>query len=515
MRRRDLLLGGIALAGAGVASGWVYAAPSAAPASTAKPAAATAFEASAVRRNAQSLAQAPYAIKDNKLPDVLAKLSYDDYRKIRFDADRSLWRGSGRPYEAQFFHRGFLYKDRVQIFEVADGKATEIAYAPELFRTDDLQLPAQADQGFAGFRLHGPINKLDYFDEICAFLGASYFRAVAKGQVYGLSARGLAIKTASAEGEEFPAFRSFWIERPNPGARSIVVHALLDSPSAAAAYRFSVTPQEVTTLFDVEMVLYPRIDIAEAGIAPLTSMFYFAANDRIGVDDFRPAVHDSDGLAIWSGRGEQLWRPLANPEELQVSSFVDDGVRGFGLMQRRRHFSDFKDVEARYDQRPSLWVEPVGNWGKGAVHLVEIPTKSEIHDNIVASWRPAVPLKAKSEYIFNYRLHWCSQNPGTTPLATVAETMIGGSGREGSRLVVIELTGESLRNLPDGKQFQVEVSADKGRTAFPVAHPNPITGGWRMSFEFMPDDAKVVELRAVLKNEGQPVSETWIYRWTA
>jgi len=513
MRRRDLLLGGVALAGLVPLSRFALAAaPTAAPA---KPPAATAFEASAVRRTAQSLAAAPFASRDSKLPDELAKLTYDDYRKIRFEPARSLWRGTNRPFEAQFFHRGFLYKDRVQIFEVADGKATEIAYAPDLFQSDGIPLPQQADLGFAGFRLHAPINKPDYFDEICAFLGASYFRGIAKGQVYGLSARGLSIKTASPDGEEFPSFKTFWIERPNPGARSIVVHALLDSPSAAAAYRFTITPQDTTNLFDVEMVLYPRADIAEAGIAPLTSMFFFAGNDRVGVDDFRPAVHDSDGLAMWTGKGEQLWRPLANPQDLQVSSFVDEGIRGFGLMQRRRGFEDFKDIEARYDQRPSLWVEPLGNWGKGAVHLVEIPTKSEIHDNIVASWRPEAPLKAKSEYIFNYRLHWCSTNPGTTPLATVAETLIGVGSREGARVVVIELTGDAVKNVPEDRKFQVEVSADKGKTLNAIAHANPVTGGWRMSFEFMPEENKIVELRAVLKSEDKPVSETWIYRWSA
>ena len=318
---------------------------------------------------------------------------------IRFLPDHALWRADRLPFQLQFFHRGFYYANRVDIFEVKDGLATPIIYSPEMFSFGDQPAPDVKNLGFAGFRIHGPINRPDYFDEIGVFLGASYFRAVAKGQDYGLSARGLSINTADPKGEEFPNFRTFWVERPAKGATSIVVHALLDSESAAAAYRFTIRPGE-TTIYDIEVTLFPRVQIEQIGLASLTSMYFFGANDRGGVDDFRPEVHDSDGLAIQNGRGEQIWRPLDNPADLQVSAFVDNNPRGFGLMQRERDFRTYEDLEARYEKRPSAFVEPIGDWGEGVVHLVEIPTRPR---STTTSWRSGVrarPTRAKGEYAY-------------------------------------------------------------------------------------------------------------------
>lgn len=265
-----------------------------------------------------------------------------------------MWHGEKLPFEVQFFHRGFFYKNRVDVYEVVDGQATKIQYRPDYFSFGETKPPSpDADLGFAGFRIHAPINRPDYYDEVCVFLGASYFRAVAKGEIYGLSARGLSINTGEAKGEEFPLFKAFWIEKPVPNATSIVVHALLDSKSAAASYRFTIRPG-ATTVFDVEMSLYPRVDLDHAGLAPMTSMFFFGPNDRNDVDDFRPAVHDSDGLAIYNGQGEQLWRPLSNPRDLQISTFADLNPHGFGLMQREKNFFAYEDLESQFERRPSL-----------------------------------------------------------------------------------------------------------------------------------------------------------------
>ncbi|HEX5508685.1 MAG TPA: glucan biosynthesis protein G, partial [Pseudolabrys sp.] len=346
------------------------------------------FAADMVRKQAQELANKPYAAPDNSLPDEFKKIDYDAYRSIRFIPQRALWRDEGLPFQVQFFHRGWIFKDRVTVYVVSNGKAQLIPYSPDLFNLGKLKPPApQIDLGFAGFRLHAKINRPDYYDEVGVFLGASYFRAVGKGQVYGMSARGLSIRTGDPKGEEFPAFKTFWIEKPAQHSTSIVVHALLDSPSAAAAFRFTIRPGD-TTIYDTEMTLYPRTDIAESGIGTGTSMFLFDANDRVGVDDFRPAVHDSDGLAMHSGRNEIIWRPVSNPRTLQLSYFGDVNPRGFGLMQRERDFFAYDDLESHFEKRPSLWVEPIGDWGEGNAQLVEIPTKEEIHDNIVAFWRP-------------------------------------------------------------------------------------------------------------------------------
>ena len=369
--------------------------------------------------------------------------------------------------------------------------------------------PSDADLGFAGFRIHAPINRPDYFDEVGVFLGASYFRAVAKGQTYGLSARGLAINTAEPKGEEFPLFKSFWIEKPQAKTNSIVVHALLDSKSATAAYRITIRPGE-NTVYDIEMTLYPRVDIAEPGIAPMTSMFFFDSNDRNGIDDFRPAVHDSDGLFIRNGRGESLWRVLTNPTDLQVSSFYDTNPRSFGLIQRQRDFHAYEDLESHFETRPSLRVEPIGDWGNGEVRLIEIPTQNEIHDNIVSFWRPKDALKAKGEYAFTYRLHW--GHGEKISLAKFAKTRIGAAS-ETLRLFVLDIVGEKLKGAePDS--VRGDVSSNFGKISNVVTQINPYSGGWRMSFNLDPEKKPVVELRAQLMQNGAPLSEVWVYRWT-
>ncbi len=272
------------------------------------------FSASAVRQLAKEASTKPFKAADNKLPEALQNLNYDRYRSLRFRPDFSLWRAERLPFEAQFFHRGFLYADKVDIFEVADGNAKRIAYTPDWFEFGEglTPPPASDDFGFASFRIHAAINRPDYYDEVCAFLGASYFRAVAKGQTYGLSARGLALNTGEASGEEFPAFRAFWIEKPAPKATAIVVHALLDSKSATAAYRFSIRPG-ATTVFDVEMTVYPRTELQHPGLAPMTSMFFFGPNDRNTIDDFRPSVHDSERACSSQRTGRAIVAAVAQP----------------------------------------------------------------------------------------------------------------------------------------------------------------------------------------------------------
>jgi glucans biosynthesis protein len=374
--------------------------------------------------------------------------------------------------------------------------------------------PPPGDYGFAGFRLHAPINRPDYYDEVCVFLGATYFRAVARNEGYGMSARGLSLKTGNPAGEEFPAFRAFWLERPQRGTNSIVITALLDSQSCSGAMRFSIRPGPETTM-DIETSLFPRVDITEAGVGTGTSMFYFDPSGRIGIDDYRPAVHDSDGLLMLTGRGEELWRPLSNPKTLQVSTFGDTSPRGFGLVQRKRTLGDYEDLEAHYERRPSLWVEPIGDWGEGGVQLLEIPTKDEVHDNIVAFWRPKQVLRAKSEVNYTCRLHWADLPPVRGSLARFTATRAGAGPQPGSRLFVLDAAGEALKTLPADAQLRFDVTADKGKIANPVAHAAPEIGGWRLSFELLPDKAAAVELHARLLNGDAPLTETWLYRWTA
>jgi periplasmic glucans biosynthesis protein len=469
------------------------------------------FDRSVVRQAARDLAAKPFKAPDSKLPDNLKDLNYDRYRAIRFLPDRALWRGEKLPFEVQFFHRGFFYTNRVDIHEVANGQATRIAYQPENFSFGSIPPPnSDADLGFAGFRLHAPINKPDYYDEVCVFLGASYFRAIAKGQGYGLSARGLSINTGETKGEEFPFFKTFWIEKPAANASSIVVHALLDSESAAAAYRFTIRPGG-TTVFDVEMAIYPRVDLEHVGLAAMTSMFFFGPNDRAEVDDFRPSVHDSDGLAIYNGKNEELWRPLHNPRDLQISTFADLNPHGFGLMQRQKNFFAYQDIESGFEKRPSLWAEPIGDWGEGSVQLIEIPTKEEVHDNIAAFWHPKSALPAKGENIYTYRLHWGADAPKPASLARFVRTGVGARG-EDSRIFVLDLVGDRLKQV-DATKIRGVVDAGKAKVQNIVTQPNPATGGWRLSFELPSKEKGPIDIRASLMQDNDAISEVWVYRW--
>lgn len=474
-----------------------------------------AFTPADVQKYARDLAAKPFAALKAELPKAFQQLTYDQYRDIRFKRERALWASEKMPFQVDFFHRGFFYKEPVTLYSVTEGQSRPVRYSPELFTFGpSVQAPEEGSiSDFSGFRLRAPINRADYFDEFVVFQGASYFRAIAKEQVYGLSARGLALKTAAPSGEEFPYFRTFWIEQPLAEASVIVVHALLDSESTTGAYRFTIRPGDATVM-DVEMTLYPRVELSQVGLAPLTSMFYFAANDRAGIDDFRSAVHDSDGLAIWNGREEWLWRPLTNPETLQVSAFVDVSPRGFGLLQRNRAFSDYQDLEARYERRPGVWVEPIGNWGQGSVMLIEIPSKSEYNDNIVAFWRPNQPIPPQSEYRFTYRLHWCWTPPVAPGRATTAATRTGAGSDKGTRHFVIDFVGGRFAELKDDPTVMAVIDTSAGTIKEPVVYPNPATGGWRVSFVLVLGNAPLYDLRCTLKRGEDTLSEVWSYRWT-
>jgi len=460
-----------------------------------------------------------------EVPKEWRDLSYEQYKFIWFRHTSALWRNSDAPYNVDFFHPGLYFPQAITIDTVEDGTARLVPFDLSAFdRTDKVpDLPEKGALGYSGFRLRTELDEPGKKTEFCVFQGGSYFRAIGLGQTYGLSARGLALKTGDPMGEEFPDFTRFWLERPGPGQRNMVVHALLDSPGVTGAYRFDITPGP-TCVIEVQATLFPRRDLTHVGLGPLTSMFLYDSTDRTRFDDFRPAVHDSDGLLIHNGAGEVLWRPLANPRALQVSSFVDQTPRGFGLMQRARDLSDFADLEAHYHNRPCSWVEPVGDWGKGAVTLVEIPADQEIYDNIVAYWRPQTPMQAGSRVDLAYRLNWGTENWDTeatgvisTPipnrLARVTNTSMG-ARRAGGRIVAIDFGNHPT--FEDGPEaMDMRISSVHVKTSAGVLQRNPQTGGLRLAFSFDPGKRKMVELRAQLHRDGAPASEVWLYRWTA
>ena len=439
------------------------------------------------------------------------RLTYDQYRAIRFKRDASIWARENRSFSLDLFYPGFIFDTPVNVNLVVGKVSRRVLFTNEVFDygPEVPVIEARDGLGYSGFRVRAPINRPDYADEFLVFQGASYFRAVARGQLYGISARGLAVRTARPEGEEFPAFTDFWIERPAKGAGQIVIHALLQSRSVVGAYTFTARPGEETVI-DVDVTLFPRVDIEAFGIAPLTSMFLFDATNRARFDDYRNAVHDSDGLLILNGRNERLWRPIANPRTLQVSSFLDDGPKGFGLMQRKRRFGDFEDAEAQYDRRPSAWIEPRGDWGPGHVELVEIPTDLEINDNIVAYWQPRRPLAAGKPAKFAYQLRFLAE-PLDQSLARVVATRVGQALQsETQRSFVIDF--QPAEPVPQDLKLRVSTSA--GKVLSPRIQLVPQSGVYRVSFELDPGRAALAELRAEVLSGGRPWGETWLYRWT-
>ncbi len=475
---------------------------------------AGAFEFADVDRIARERASRPYAKPSFVLPKALKDLSYDQVRDIRFDPARSLWRAEKLPFEVQFFHLGGFFEQPVRVHEVVGPEVREIGFdaADFSYGKNKLDRTQLGKLGHAGFRVHYALNSPAYKDELVVFLGASYFRALGKGQRYGASARGLAIDTAEREGEEFPRFEQFWIERPGAKASHLVIHALLDSRRVSGAYRFVIRPG-AETVTEVQSRLYLREAVAKLGIAPLTSMFFFGENQRGPTDDFRPEVHDSDGLAVETAHGEWIWRPLVNPRRLLVTSYSLTDPRGFGLLQRDRDFSNYEDLESRYELRPSVWVEPTSKWGSGRVELVQIPTPNETNDNIVAYWVPRVAPKVGEPYDVSYRLRWQKSNERRPPTAWTVQTRRG-HGYQPLADDVIKLTvdfdGPALRRLPADAPVEADVWVGSGQRLSLIVHHNEATGTWRMVVQVRRQNKdRPIELRAQLQHRGQSVSETW------
>jgi glucans biosynthesis protein len=474
-----------------------------------------------VDKIARERAAMPYADSSPKLPESIANIGYDQYRDIRYRPADAIWRGQSM-FELQMFHRGFNFDRRVNLSEVSEAGVRPILYSTSMFDFGKNAAPGQLppETGFAGFRVHFPLHTPAYKDEVVAFLGASYFRSLGRNQGYGISARGLAVDTATERGEEFPYFTDFWLVRPKPSDRILVIYAVLDSKSVAGAYRFEIRPG-TTTQVEVQSRLYPRRKIEKLGIAPLTSMFLFGENPGRRFDDFRPEVHDSDGLMVQNGAGEWLWRPLVNPKELLVSRFVDENPKGFGLAQRDRDFRNYQDNESRFERRPSYWIAPLGKWGKGSVELVELPTREEIHDNIVAYWLPAAPAEPGKPLSYSYLINSFSNSTVWPPGGKVIATRVGNAGvgtydesSNRTRRVLIDFAGGDLESLNAAQPVRAEVKANGGEVDSVTVEQLPGTGTWRVAFRLTPKGSGSVDMRCYLTLYGEAMTETWTYVWS-
>jgi glucans biosynthesis protein len=478
-----------------------------------------AFSLDDVSAKAQELAGQKFEAPRSNLPNEFREMKFADYQKIRFRTEKAEWADQKTPFRLSFYHQGMHFDTPVKINEITATTVEEIKYDPSRFDFADVTFDPKATEqlGYAGFRVLYPINKADKQDEIMTMLGASYFRVIGKGQTYGLSARGMAIDTALPSGEEFPRFREFWIQRPKPTDKHLVIFALLDSPRATGAYRLTVRPG-TDTVVDVKSRMFLRDRVTKLGVAPLTSMYLFGANQPSKVLNYRRELHDSSGLSIHAGNGEWIWRPLNNPKHLAVSNFSVENPRGFGLLQRGRDFSHYEDLDDRYDKRPSAWIEPKGDWGKGTVDLVEIPTADETNDNIVAFWSPEKLPEPGPPLDFSYRLHWTLDEASlhSPDSAWVKQTLRSTGDVKQSNLIrqpdgsvayLVDFEGPSLQALPEDADVRSQVSVgENGEIVENSVRYNPETKGWRLTLRLKIKDSKqATEMRAALVRPLTPV----------
>lgn len=480
------------------------------------------FEYDDVVRRAKDLAAAPYESEPPSLPEVLNKLDFDAWRDIRFRPDKAFLNFPGSMFRLELFHLGHLYRWPVTVNIIKDGMPTPIPYAANLFdygRTK-FKKPLPVNLGFAGFRLHFPLNAPNVFDEAIAFLGASYFRFLGRGQRYGISARGLAVD-AGTDTEEFPIFREFWIKTPAPNSEHVTIYALLDGAAATGAYRFDLYPG-LDSALEVTVTLFPRKPTVKFGLAPLTSMFFVGENDHRFTDDFRRELHDSDGLLVHSATGEWIWRPLRNPPQTETSSFLDQNLRGFGLLQRDRNFDHYQDLDLAYELRPSYFVVPRGNWGSGQVELVELPTRDEAHDNIVVSFVPkdAPAAGASFGYRITSSLSFMRLSPNGRVVNTFQTTAkaLGAPGPvpPGSRRFIIDFAGGDLAYYAQDPQLvEVVPTTTQGRILRSFVVPNSHIKGFRAIIDIELGTGQSTDLRAFLRTGARALTETWTYPWRA
>lgn len=480
-----------------------------------------AFTFNDVVTQAEKLSKKAYVQPSKNIPSELSSLQFADYQKIYFKHDKAYWSDRKSRFKLEFYHEGMYFDVPVKINEIVNNQVNEIKFSPDYFDLSPINLDKLDTKklGFAGFKVHYPINnpaKTD--DEIFTALGGSYFRAVGKNQHYGLSARGLAIDTGEMSGEEFPRFKEYWIERPEPNQKHLVIYALLDSKSVTGAYKITLIPSVDTTI-TVEAKVFFRDSVKKLGVAPLTSMFLFGPNQPSPLLNYRPAMHDSNGLSI-QAKNEWIWRPLNNPKRLSFSSYSLESPKAFGLIQRDKGFDDYQDLDDHYELRPSVWVEILNDWHKGRVELVEIPTADETNDNIVTYWVPEKQYKAGDVLDVKYRLHYSlneqQRYPKNEARAESTRLSLGDIKQanlirklDGSNAYVVDFVGP---NLSEQDPVDVISSINNGSIVSCDTQYNSVTKGWRVLVRFnVEDNKKPTDIRLQLssKKSHTIVSETW------
>lgn len=471
------------------------------------------FDHNMVTAAARALSRQPFKPLSDDIPAVFRALKYEQYAAIRERPGTAIWGADKIGFAIEPLHRGFIFLSPMELNLVADGQARPVIYDPSLYDFGTLAIPKDIGEiGFSGFRVLAQGSS--GLSALAHFQGASFFRAIAPGQTLGAMARALSINTADARGEEFPAFRKVWIERPSLAAGALVIYALIDSESVTGSYRFTLRPGEAT-IIDTECTLFARAAVDNLGLATMSAVHLSGPLGQRRSDDLRPNVSEVAGLQILTGRGEWLWRPVTNRDTLQISAFADENPRGFGFLQRDRNFDHYQDDEQRFETRPSLWIEPIGDWSAGSLQLIEIPSDSEGNDNIIAYWKPKQPLAAGAEASYAYRQFWCWNPPEQPPLAVATQARSGRGSAPKRRRFLVEFTGDPLGMPENISAMKPALNVSPGSIVTVRTFNRPDKKICRILFEIDPGNESYSEMRLVLEAAGKPLTETWLYRWTA
>jgi len=474
------------------------------------------FSVDALLEIARQLAQSDYQEDYAPIPNYLTELSLDKFKMIMPSPSSMIWGTNGHLIGIQPLHRGSVFSNRVALYTIENNLIQKIRYNQDQFQFNGIAPPeSKDDYDFSGFAISCLDNngKQSVF---CEFQGGTFFHCKAFEQQFGTMARALLISPADNRGEEIPKFRAFWIRQPNTGENTLICYGLIDSPSAVVLVQFSINAGSLC-VSDVETTLFPRMTLNHIGFVGLSSSFLFGGTRRAPYNDPRPAVHKSEGLQVLTGKGEWLWRPLNNPDSLQISAFVDHSPKGFGLLQKKRYFEAYMDEIHHYEQSPSTWIEPYADWDKGVVQLIEVPSGSEKNENILVYWKPDQIFEKGQEYSFSYRINWCWQPPVFPPLATVSATLVGNlvnDPQSPNRHFVVDFNADGLPvlNLSD---IHPLIETSDGVVKNQKITYLPEQGIYRVRFDLKPENAKLIELRLALKRGDLSISETWLYRWIA
>ncbi len=506
-----------------------------------------------VQATAQQLAQTPDVPLPDSLPPQLRKLTPAQELGVFWNDKYRLWRKKGLPFQVDFYHLSNegTTSPKINMVDSRSARALPLPYSPAFFNDQvPINPPLPPNLGYAGFYVRYPINKPDSLDGFFSVLGASYFRVLAQDQVYGLSARGLAINAGlDGKPEEFPEFKEWWLHEPAPNSTEIVLDALLDSPSVTGAYGFKIHPGSVTSV-DIHATLFFRRRVEWLGIAPFSSMYLYGENAPNHFGNFHPEIHDSDGVLLNTGKGDWLWRPLGQEPFFQIYKFDDENPKGFGLVQRDRDFQHYQDLNLKYNVRPSAWVIPHGNWGKGSVVVAHRPSNDPNTDNVVLFWHPDQIPQAGARMELDYTIDFYMNDASLPPLAYTKETRIinpapppelptGTSpassaakqfgppqalmtGTPSPVQFLIDFAGNGIEGIPADKPPYLYLHFDPPETRLRDWRLEKIgyDNSWRATFTIIPFKPNVpTELHCRLtqttqpQSNARPLSEDWNYTW--